>query len=174
MDTQEGFYYLMEASANMEYAMLSCESGTANLMITGMSAVQDYYEQQLEAMPQIYSTGNTHDHTYVISMVTSVTFADGNCEISYRNYSFDDPGFVDLSSTKDSGTTIQQDDEETQECAQAVNQYYENSENSYQSILQSQQTLVQQTSTNSQAFVQFEGAVIQVFSYAANLLAAAL
>lgn len=173
MDTQDGFYYLMEASANMEYSMLSCESGTANLMITGMDIVQNYYEQQLEAMPQIYATSNTHHNTYAIDMGTSITFAGEGIDVNYGVYTFDDPGFVSDTSS-DGGTTIQQDDEETQECAQAVNQYYENGENSYQSVLQSQQTLVQQTSTNSQAFVQFEGAVIQVFSYAANLLAAAL
>lgn len=171
MNLEDGFYYLMEASTTMQYTMMNAESGTANLMVVGMEYLEDSYQQQNRKLAAVYSTQHSKHNSHETQIVTSVDInIDGYVQFSPNVISILNPGVPSGVTGTDLGYDLQEDGV----AAQAVNQAAEAVQNPEQSAIQTGQTSTQQLATNMQSFVQFQGAILQVLGYGANLIATTL
>lgn len=155
------------ASIKMQAAQFHAEAGFANLLIGEATYLEQLYNEQVQGVQDIY-TAHTQNSLFSISIVVGITYGG---EPVTKTYYFNDPG---LPPTNVTGTLAEEYTDQTQSTARVYDQYMTAKQNSFQSLMQSAQSNMEQMSNDQQGTVQFAGAAIQMMEYASNLLQSVL
>lgn len=167
LDPKLGELDITLASIKMQAAQLNAEVGFANLLIGEATYLQHLYNEQIQGVQDIY-TAHTTNHMFSIHITMHVGY--GEAPVT-KTYYFNDPGLPPPSVT---GTKAEEFTDQTQSTARVYDQYMTATQNSFQSLMQSAQSNMEQMSNNQKGTVQFAGTAIQVMEYAMNLIQSVL